>query len=279
MAGSLPAKNTEASQTTKQGPGWVPVKADSSITGSASAAMTTPGRLTGQQTDTGSQQLTDAVSNPAVLATAVLVFTLVATDVAGSSQFLPRNLDQPVHRWVSSSLPVGIRSLVAEKLVSDFFITGGLVGGTLAGIAGIQRSPAAAIRRSIIIILFYCFGGGSISHGDPWLVNELKHYFHRIRPSELNNTYAFPSGHTTAATFIVGCLLFILLPAVLPARAQQTLRSIAVPLWAAAMATTATGRVLGDVHWCSDTMAGACLGTALVSLTAMLCKAAAAAGK
>ena len=32
-------------------------------------------------------------------------------------------------------------------------------------------------------------------------------FFHRMRPTELNHTYAFPSGHTTAATFIVGEML------------------------------------------------------------------------
>ena len=36
-------------------------------------------------------------------------------------------------------------------------------------------------------------------------------------------------------------------------------------LWSGAVASTAVGRVLGDVHWVSDTLAGACLGAALVS--------------
>ncbi len=119
MAGSLPAKNTEPSQTAKQGPGTLPLRADSNInsSGIGNASLTTAASSKGQQTDTGSQQLTDAVSNPAVAVIAVLLFSLVASDVAGSSQFLPHHLDQPVHRWVSSSLPVGVRDLVGEKLV------------------------------------------------------------------------------------------------------------------------------------------------------------------
>jgi len=97
-----------------------------------------------------------------------------------------------------------------------------------------------------------------------------------VRPSELHHTYAFPSGHTTAATFIVGTLLFVALPLVAPAltdevgagaagqpastrrgrvsarvwRAAGAAQRHALPLWAGAAALTATGRVLGDVHWC-----------------------------
>ena len=40
--------------------------------------------------------------------------------------------------------------------------------------------------------------------GDPFVVNQLKPYFQRLRPSDIHNTYAFPSGHTTAAVFIMG---------------------------------------------------------------------------
>lgn len=43
----------------------------------------------------------------------------------------------------------------------------------------------------------------------------------RARPSDLHHTYAFPSGHTTAATFIVGALLFVALPLCAPALAEE----------------------------------------------------------
>jgi hypothetical protein len=33
-----------------------------------------------------------------------------------------------------------------------------------------------------------------------------------VRPSQLDHTYAFPSGHTTAAVFFLGALLYIILP-------------------------------------------------------------------
>ena len=34
----------------------------------------------------------------------------------------------------------------------------------------------------------------------------------RVRPSDINKSYAFPSGHTTSAVFILGTLLFVILP-------------------------------------------------------------------
>jgi hypothetical protein len=100
------------------------------------------------------------------------------------------------------------------------------------------------------------------------------------------------SGHTTAATFICGTLLFLLLPLALQAMDEQAATQAAAAarrqqpgplrqaaawleqqrwrLWGAAAGVTATGRVLADAHWCSDTLAGACLGAALTSLTVLL---------
>lgn len=54
-------------------------------------------------------------------------------------------------------------------------------------------------------------------------------------------------------------------------RLQTIVTSAALPLWVIAAVTTAIGRVLGDAHWISDTMAGACLGAGLVSLITVLC--------
>lgn len=111
----------------------------------------------------------------------------------------------------------------------------------------------------------------------------------------------FRSGHTTAATFICGTLLFVLLPVALQALEEQqrqeeppqqqpgerqpdqapqlgvAARSVATwllerqwALWASAAGITATGRVLADAHWCSDVLAGALLGAALTAATAQL---------
>ena len=75
-----------------------------------------------------------------------------------------------------------------------------------------------------------------------------------------------------------GTLLCVLLPPLTidndstkNSRLQTLVTSAALPLWTLSIVTTATGRVLGDAHWVSDTMAGACLGAGLVSVTTVLC--------
>ena len=77
---------------------------------------------------------------------------------------------------------------------------------------------------------------------------------------------------------IAGTLLCVLLPPLTvnsdnrrSSKLQIVATSAALPLWVIAAVTTATGRVLGDAHWVSDTMAGACLGAGLVSVTTILC--------
>lgn len=88
----------------------------------------------------------------------------------------------------------------------------------------------------------------------------------------------------------MGVLLFVLLPLILRPQiraarsandksvtSRDTLYKFAeltakgrYPLWLVAGATTAAGRVIADVHWVTDTLAGASLGIALVSITAMV---------
>lgn len=82
--------------------------------------------------------------------------------------------------------------------------------------------------------------------------------------------------HVVPAT---GTLLCVLLPPLIhtassggtKTKLQTVVTSAALPLWSVAAVTTASGRVLGDAHWISDTMAGACLGAGLVSLTTVVC--------
>ena len=110
--------------------------------------------------------------------------------------------------------------------------------------------------------------------------------------------------HTTCAVFLFGALFFILLPGALSLTdegdaldvqqgSKASAPAISIPgaelmrsalrlstpvlpfLWIAGGLSTATGRVLGEAHWVSDTMAGACLGAALVCVAAMVDKNAA----
>lgn len=107
------------------------------------------------------------VSRPAFLFAAAVGFSIIAFDVHNSSSphFLPQYIDQPAHAWVKANLPAPIKKLVADKLISDLFITGGIGGWVVAGAAGIGKSGWVGIRRLAIVLFMYIYGGGSISHG------------------------------------------------------------------------------------------------------------------
>ena len=193
----------------------------------------------------------------------------------------------------------------AGKLISDAAIVAGLAGWATVTLVALAAPQPRLLSTLGVSTLAYIAGGGSIRHGDTLLVGALKEGFHRPRPSAGLSTWAFPSGHTTAATFICGVLLFVLLPAALAAlqeeetqrQGKQQQGAIPAPLssaaqhaarqllqhrwalWGGAAALTAVGRVLDDAHWVSDIMAGALLGVALTAATAQACAGAADGGR
>ena len=90
----------------------------------------------------------------------------------------------------------------------------------------------------------------------------LKSAIQRARPTELASSFSFPSGHTSMSGFRGAAALLVLLPRAAP-RAFAAARDAGLrPAAAAAGVTAATAacRVLADVHWLSDTAAGAALG-------------------
>ena len=122
-------------------------------------------------------------------------------------------------------------------------------------------------------------------------VDLTKNLFGRVRPQLGLSSFAFPSGHTCAASVLSGVFLFLLLDPLLatkmsPRDAQGTepgtaqakednpatavvevgtdARTRAV-LWFLATSVTACGRVEGNRHWVSDTMGGAAMGTFFLS--------------
>jgi membrane-associated phospholipid phosphatase len=119
------------------------------------------------------------------------------------------------------------------------------------------------------------------------VTHALKQFFHRARPSDLiHHSYSFPSGHATSAYFVYAFLLFAIVPAVAAClqpsggegveqtgsrqSGQTSLHRLlewckvprnAVLLVVTCASVTQAGRVLADVHYVSDTLAGACLGS------------------
>ena len=200
------------------------------------------------------------------------------------------DLDQAIHQYVASSTTEAFR-LMADVWISDGFITAGVLGWLACTAACLIKAPAKSAGPLAAAWGFYFATCGAVGHGDPLLVDALKHLFARARPSTLHHTFSFPSGHTSAAVFLVGSLLTVLLPYTLQllnssssdsnssedtaSRTQEqtvsplvsvlALDAAIVGVWAAAWGTTAAGRILSESHWLSDTMAGGMLAVASVS--------------
>ena len=219
------------------------------------------------------------VDTNVVLISSAACFAAISLDIS-QTHILLSNLDGLCHTWVVQNISPDVRASTADVLISDTFITLGLFGWAATSAAILFKQPRGGVRALLLAWGAYLSAAGAVTKGDPPLVWTLKELFHRTRPSTLHHTFSFPSGHTTAATFLIGGCLFVLLPAALAdssqpsapdsATAEQAQPSptgnAAVAIWILAALTTACGRILADAHWLSDTMAGAAMGTLLVAL-------------
>ena len=192
------------------------------------------------------------------LLAAAAAFGIMAADIFGpASLHLLQPLDWQVHVWVLHHLPSDVSSVLAEKWLSDAAIVVGLAAWWVACVTMVVNQPKRGIPLTAAAVAVYMFCAGGVSRGDPPLVDFLKHVFHRARPSDLHHTFSFPSGHTTAASFVVGTLVFVLAPAAIDAvvaahgnsdatsQSRSSLQRLAVPLWVLGTSATAAGRVLG----------------------------------
>ena len=230
--------------------------------------------------DTLSQQ--DAL---ALLSIASFGFALFAGDLVLWHKL--RWLDQGVHLFVQDNIS-GPISQFARHGLSNTPIVLGITGWVAATVARANAqlldkeggTTGKAVRHFAIASTLYAWGGGAVFHGDVWPVDVLKHIFQRARPNELLTSFSFPSGHATGSTFIIGTLLYVILPvlmsetrSVFRREASDWLREWRLMIWSVGIAVTSSGRVLADVHWTSDVLAGACLGSGLVAVTVLLCTA------
>ena len=157
-------------------------------------------------------QLQDLLSVWQIPAAALAIFALISFDVnhPTSLQLLPQ-LDQQLHQLVVSTTSPEWRASAADVLVSDISITAGIWGWLVATAICLRAAPRrTALPLSLCWLAYFSTCGAVIR--DPPLVDFFKHFFARARPSDLHHTFSFPSGHTSAAVFIVGALVSILLP-------------------------------------------------------------------
>lgn len=191
-------------------------------------------------------------------------FAAVSFDVfAPNSAHLLADIDAALHEWVVAN--TAANNSTTAKLMSNMPILVGIIGWVTTTVLALVRDPLPGLRAVAISWTAYFVAAGTIPHGDPALVNALKNAFARARPSAIHSTFSFPSGHTTSAFFVLGVLLAVLLPVAAGPGGRLSPGAL-VALWGGAGATVAAGRVLIDAHWLSDTMAGACLGSAVALL-------------
>lgn len=214
-----------------------------------------------------------------VLISSAACFAAISLDIS-QTHLLLGSADSLCHTWVVQNIPPEVRASTADVLISDTFITLGLCGWAATSAAILFKQPRGGVKALLLAWGVYLSAAGAVTKGDPPLVWTLKELFHRSRPSTLHHTFSFPSGHTTAATFLIGGCLFVLLPAALTDSSQPSAPdsaaseqaqpspngNAAVAIWILAALTTACGRILADAHWLSDTLAGAAMGTLLVAL-------------
>lgn len=146
-----------------------------------------------------------------------------------------------------------------------------------------------------------CIAVGGVGFGkDASATSAVKKFFHRARPSDdLHHSFSFPSGHSTSAYFTLAFLFFVIVPALAswsaslsqpsdsssqqpstPASGtlsavQGALQAAAKPKAALALTIgggmiTQSGRLLADVHWVSDVLAGALWGSSGVALACVI---------
>ncbi|KIY92171.1 hypothetical protein MNEG_15794, partial [Monoraphidium neglectum] len=163
------------------------------------------------------ERLQASFARPQTVALSAAAFATVAAGVFGPAPIL-LPIDAAAHAFVAASTTPEWRLQIGERVISDVPIYLGLAAwpvlATVAAAApqSLRRRGAALASLGASWALFVA-GAGAVLQNDPPLVSFLKHAFARARPSnEIHHSFSFPSGHTTAAVFISGAALLVLLP-------------------------------------------------------------------
>eukprot|EP01025_Chloroclados_australasicus_P059586 TRINITY_DN7539_c0_g1_i1.p1 TRINITY_DN7539_c0_g1~~TRINITY_DN7539_c0_g1_i1.p1 ORF type:complete len:313 (-),score=4.62 TRINITY_DN7539_c0_g1_i1:1482-2420(-) len=202
-----------------------------------------------------------------------LGFGLISMDVFNSSSaHMFAVLDTTVHTWVLQNCPEQVE-LFSDQVISNIPIGIGVLGCCFCSTNILLQRDRNSIRNLVALIPFFVLGFGYYDghfKAGGVAANFLKTVFHRTRPSEFLHSFAYPSGHSSTATFMLGMFLIVLLPMITSSeytsnRFVKFLLNNRYKLWLSGWAVTASGRLLADVHWASDVCAGLCLGMVLVS--------------
>jgi undecaprenyl-diphosphatase len=182
-----------------------------------------------------------------VLSLALFV-AVAAAYVDGGSMV---DLDLRVASWVAANMPAW-----AEWLARPFTWAGGLFGITIVSAVAVITLERSGHRADAMLVI-------AVAAGSFLLTTGLKQVYARARPDAgsaitLPHSYSFPSGHAATGIAVFGVL------AVLAAERARTQR--ARVLWLlcgfALGAAVGASRIVLNVHFLSDVIAGFCVGLA-----------------
>jgi undecaprenyl-diphosphatase len=194
-----------------------------------------------------------AVVRPAVLLVALVLalggYAAIAADVVNGGTL--SRIDPDVAEWVADSMPAW-----AEWLFRPFTWLGGVVGMAIV-LVGVPVALLRRRRRRETIVLLV------VALGSQALVLSAKAAYERERPDvgsaiQLPSSFSFPSGHATTGVAVFG-LLGLYAAALARSRSRRT---AAIVAGFAVGALVGASRVVLNVHYLTDVLAGACLGLA-----------------
>jgi undecaprenyl-diphosphatase len=185
----------------------------------------------------------------ALVAVCLAAFAALAVDVTHDGAVA--RLDLRIAKWNAANMPGWL-----ESTARPFSSGGGAIGMAVVGVA---VAAWLAHRRRVVAALIVLVTYG-VAEGTTVC---LKEAFHRPRPDvgsaiPLPHSFSFPSGHAlgafatlTVAALLLGCSGRLLVTAAL-----------------VLAALVAASRVILNVHYLSDVVAGACVGLS-IALTAV----------
>jgi membrane-associated phospholipid phosphatase len=182
----------------------------------------------------------------------LVVFVLLAEAFVRGGQVV--SFDDNVSRWAAGGLPPGV-----EWVARLFTWLGGGVGTAVVTGTAVFLLWRASRRLDAVFV------GGSVI-GITIMVAILKVVYERARPDSgspirLPHSYSFPSGHAATAVVLYGALGLL--------RAERARSRIRAAGWIVAAAAVALAigwsRVILNVHFVSDVLAGFAVGLAFLS--------------
>jgi undecaprenyl-diphosphatase len=184
----------------------------------------------------------------AVLGAALAIFAALASDIVRGGRMT--ELDGDSSTWVAASMPAW-----AEWLALPFTWLGGVVGMTALVVGACLWLLARGARGAMVLLVV-------VTLGIQLLVATGKNGYERPRPNtgspiDLPSSFSFPSGHAATGVAVFGLLgLLAAVHAPFAGRRSLVLAGLGLGL------VIGASRVVLNVHYISDVLAGACLGLA-----------------